>query len=264
MKRLLITGAAGALGKQARKRLTDLAETIRLSDWADMDEAGPDEEVVKCDLGDYDAVQEMVAGCDGIVHFGGMAVENTFPVILNANIVGVYNLYEAARKNGMPRIVFASSNHAVGFHRQEDRIDASAELRPDGLYGVSKGYGELMASMYHDKFGQETAIVRIGSCFPEPADHRALATWLSYDDLMSLIRCVFEVPRLGCPVIYGCSDNDRTFWDNRAVAYLGWKPRDNAAAYKDKIDAKKPVPGPDEPVAKYHGGVFTADGIHEE
>ena len=175
----------------------------------------------------------------------------------------MFNLYEGARKHGVKRILFASSNHAIGFHRQTERLDASALTRPDGLYGVSKVFGEALASMYHDKFGIETACVRIGSCFPEPTNHRMLATWMSYDDFVRLVERVFTVPELGCPIIYGASDNDATWWDNSAVSYLGWKPQDNAEKYRARLDAEISPPGPDAPDAIYQGGMFTASGILE-
>jgi len=264
LKRLLITGAGGGLGKIARERLGYIAETIRVSDIVDMGEAAPHEEVVPCDLADYDAVNELVAGCDGVVHFGGISGEDTFSKILKSNIEGVYNLYEAVRKNGSPRVFMASSNHVIGFYRQDEHLDANAPLRPDGLYGVSKCFAEAMASMYHDKFGIETALVRIGSSFPEATNRRFLATWLSYDDLISLIVCVFEAPRLGCPVIYGVSDNDTIWWDNSATRYLGWRPKDNSAVFRDRVYANEPDPGPDDPTAVYQGGKFTQDPILED
>jgi uronate dehydrogenase len=264
MQRLLITGAAGGLGSVMRRRLAHLAETVRLSDIADAGPAGPNEEVVTCDLGDRQAVHDLVAGCDGVVHFGGISVEDKFAKILNANIVGIYNLYEAVRKTAKPRVIFASSNHVIGFYRQDQQLDARATPRPDGLYGVSKCFGEAMANMYHDKFGIETAIVRIGSCFPEPKDRRMLATWMSADDLVSLVECAFRAVRLGCPVIYGVSDNDTVWWDNRSVAYLGWGPKHNSAAFRDKIHASQPAPAPDDPAALYQGGKFTADPIFED
>jgi uronate dehydrogenase len=263
MQRLLVTGAAGNLGRLCRARLGHMANVLRLSDIADVGPAGAGEEVVMCDLGDRAAVFDLVAGCDGIVHLGGVSVEDTFDRINRANIVGVYNLYEAARAAGMPRILFASSNHTIGYHRQDEHLDAGAALRPDGLYGVSKCFGEAIATMYHDKFGQETARVRIGSCFPEPRDHRMLATWLSPDDFVALVECVFRVPRLGCPVVWGVSDNDRSWWDNRAARFIGWRPRDNAEAFRAALDARLPRPPADAPESVYQGGRFTADGIHE-
>jgi len=264
MKRLLITGAAGGLGAALRPRLAHLAEIIRLSDVADMGPAGLNEEIVPCDLADKAAVEDLVKGCDGIVHFGGRSIEDTWSVIRDANIEGMFNLYEAARKHGMPRIVFASSNHAVGYYKQSEVIDNTVYPRPDGLYGVSKVFGEALANMYHDKFGQETAIVRIGSSFPEPKNHRMLSLWLSYEDFTRMIERIFAVPRLGCPVIYGVSANDAVFWDNTKVSYLGWAPRDNAEVFREKLDAAMPRPKPDAPDAVYQGGMFTADGIHEE
>ena len=263
MKRLLITGAAGGLGKLARARLGHMADILRLSDIDDLGEAAANEEIVCCDLGDKAAVEDLVAGCDGVVHLGGISVEHPWDLIMNANINGVFNLYEAARKNGAPRIMFASSNHAIGFHKQTDRLNASSSVRPDGLYGVSKCFGENMASMYHDKFGVETACVRIGSCFEEPRNHRMLATWLSPDDFVRLIERIFAVPRLGCPIIYGGSDNTVSWWDNGSVSYLGWRPQDNGEVFRPKIDQAMDQPGPNAPDVVYQGGFFATDGIHE-
>lgn len=264
MKRLLITGAAGGLGTVLRQRLTHLADIIRLSDISDLGEAAAHEEIVICDLGDKSAVNDLVAGCDGILHLGGISVEDKWSKIQNANIEGVFNLYEAARNNGKPRIIFASSNHTIGFHKQTDRLDAGSSFKPDGLYGVSKVFGEAMATMYHDKFGIETARVRIGSCFPEPKNHRMLSTWMSYDDFVLMIERIFMVSKLGCPVIYGSSANTASWWDNASVSYLGWQPADNAENFRAKLDAEKTRPAADAPDAVLQGGMFTADGIHEE
>ncbi|MXU64875.1 NAD-dependent epimerase/dehydratase family protein [Oceanomicrobium pacificus] len=265
LKKLLITGANGNLGAVCRERLAPIAESVRLSARKGLGEAAPHEEIVYCDLSDKDAVEALVDGCDGIVHMGGQATEAKWETIRSANIDGMFNLYEAARKSSVtPRIVFASSNHAIGYHKQTDRLDAKSPTRPDGLYGVSKVFGEAMASMYHDKFGIETACVRIGSCFPEPRNHRMLSTWMSYDDFILMIERIFMVPKLGCPIIYGASANDASWWDNREVAYIGWQPKDNAEAYRAKVDAEAERPGLDDVNAVYHGGAFCADGIHED
>ncbi len=264
MKRLLITGAAGGLGRAMRARLADMAQTLRLSDIAEMDPAGPREEVVRCDLADAAAVRDLVEGCDGVVHLGGVSVEDRFSAILRGNIEGMFNLYEAARAHGRPRILFASSNHTVGFHEQSARLSADCVLKPDGLYGVSKCFGEALASMYHSKFGQETAIVRIGSCFEAPRDRRMLATWLSHDDFAALIRAVFRAPRLGCPVIWGVSANEELWWDNDSARYLGWLPRDSSARWRAEIEAAGPPPPPDDARARWQGGAFADEPIHEE
>lgn len=264
LNRILITGAAGTVGRQLRPLLAPMAKTLRLSDIVAIGDAGPEDEVVLADLTDPVAVDAMVEGADAIVHLGGVAVEASWAKIRPANIDGVYNLYEAARRHGNPRIIFASSNHAIGYYRQDQRIDNSVVTRPDGLYGVSKCFGEAMASMYHDKFGVETAIVRIGSCFPEPADRRMLSTWLSAEDFARLIECCFTVPDLGCPVIYGASANKTLWWDNSQVDWLGWEPRDSSEQFREKVEAAAPAPSPEEPVAMYQGGVFTAMPIYED
>lgn len=264
MDRLLITGGAGGLGKMARARLGHMAKILRISDIAELDAAGPNEEVVRCDLSDKASVDALVEGCDGIVHFGGKSVEGPWSVVRQSNIEGVYNLYEAARAHGHPRILFASSNHAIGFYKQTETIDAHVPTRPDSLYGVSKVFGEAIASMYYDKFGQETAIVRIGSSFPEPINHRMLKTWLSYADFVRLIERVFDVPKLGCPIIYGVSDNSETWWDNHAVDFLEWSPKDSSEVFRAKIDENVPKPASDAPDVIYQGGMFCADDIHED
>lgn len=264
VKRLLITGAGGGLGRVARSGLTHLAQTLRLSDIADLGPAAPHEEVVRCDLADPAAVRDLLADCDGVVHLGGVSGEDRFSAILDANIVGLRNLYEAARIHGRPRIFFAASNHVVGFYRQDEAVDLASPPRPDGLYAVSKCFGEALARFYYDKTGQETAIVRIGSCFEKPTDYRMLATWLSYGDLLRLIERVFAVPRLGCPTVWGVSDNTRALWSNAAVRYLGWQPLDSADSYEDEIRAAGKWPEPDHPLALYQGGNNTADPLYED
>jgi uronate dehydrogenase len=256
MKRLLITGAAGGLGSIARRRLTGLAETLRLSDIAELGSAGPQEELVPCDLSDFAAVRQLVEGCDGIVHYGGISLEDSFENILPANILGTYNIYEAARQAGVPRILYPSSNHATGFYPRETMIDVTAPVRPDSLYGVSKCFGEALARYYFDKYGIETAVVRIGSCFPEPKDHRMMATWLSEDDLVALVERIFYAPRVGYTTIYGVSDNEEQWWDNRAAGFLGWRPQDSSEQFRAMIDARHEKPGPNDVEARFQGGFW--------
>lgn len=264
LEKLLITGAAGVVGRLVSDKLSHVAKSLRLSDIAEPAHLREDEEFIACDLGDRDGVDRLVAGCDGVLHLGGVSTEQGFGKILNANIVGVHNLYEAARRHGQPRILLASSNHVVGFYRQDERLDANATHRPDGWYGVSKSFAEAVALMYFHKFGQETAMVRIGSCFPEPVDVRMLSTWFAPEDFIALVERVFAAPRLGCPVIYGVSDNDATWWDNSDVAYLGWRPRRNSGDFAAKVAATAAAPDKDDPVALYQGGKFAAGPIIED
>lgn len=264
MKKLLLTGAGGHLGRLLRDRLNGWAEHLVLSDITDLGEARPGETLVTCDLADMDSVQSMVADCDAIIHLGGVSTENTFDNILNSNIKGTYNLFEAARKNGSPRILFASSNHVIGFHDRETRLDASSKMRPDSLYGVSKGFGELLAQYYYDKFGLESASVRIGSCFERPKDRRMLATWMSLNDFLAMIDRVFTADRLGCPVIYGASNNRECWWDNHEVRYLGWQPLDTADSFRDDPNLQEQAPDPTDPAVRYQGGKFAAAGHFED
>lgn len=264
MERLLITGAAGGLGRLLRQELAGFSPSLRLSDIAELGETQPGEELVPCDLADAEAVDRLVAGCDGIIHLGGVSVEDTFEAILQANLRGTYNVFEAARRHGLPRILFASSNHAIGFHRREDRLDGASRLKPDSLYGLSKCFGENLGSYYFDKFGLENVAVRIGSCFAEPKDRRMLATWLSPDDLVALVKCVFEATRVGHTVLYGASANREQWWDNGHAAFLGWTPKDSSERFRAKVEAAHPRQDPEDPAVRFQGGSYAAAGHFED
>lgn len=260
LNRILVTGAAGGLGKSLRPHLRKLAKHVRLSDIADLGSAGEGEELVQADLSDAQAVADLVRDCDGIVHLGGMSVESPWEAILQANIMGTYHLYEAARKQGKPRIVFASSNHAIGFYERHQRIDTQVVQKPDSLYGVSKCFGENLASLYHDKFGVETLSVRIGSCFDKPADTRMMATWLSLDDFVRLLERAFVTPRLGYTVIYGASDNAEQWWDNSCAGFLGWRPQDSSEPWRAETEQLDRDIDKEDLAVRYHGGKFTKLG----
>jgi uronate dehydrogenase len=262
-ERLLLTGAAGSLGRVLRPRLARLCRTLRVSDIAAMEAAGAGEEVVVAPLQDAAAVQALVAGVEAIVHLGGISVEGPFGPILEANIVGVWNLYEAARRNGTKRIVFASSNHVTGFYRQDEVIRPSDPMRPDGHYGLSKAFGENLSRFYFDRYGIETACLRIGSSFPEPKDRRMLATWLSYDDLERLVVASLTAPVVGHSVVYGMSDNTATWWDNTSAAHLGYRPRDSSEPFRAAAEARQPVLDANEPAVRFQGGVFVTRGPYE-
>ncbi|MBU1357464.1 MAG: NAD(P)-dependent oxidoreductase [Gammaproteobacteria bacterium] len=258
--RLLLTGAAGGLGKVLRERLRPLARVLRVSDIAELAPAADaSEEVVRCDLADKAAVDALVAGCDAVVHLGGVSIERPFEEVLEANIKGAFHLYEAARRHGLKRVVFASSNHVSGFYKQTEPIDAHALRRPDGYYGLSKSFGEDVAQFYFDRWGIETVSIRIGSSFPEPLNRRMLSTWLSYRDLTTLIEKSLFTPSVGHLVVYGVSANRDVWWDNRAAERLGFVAQDSSEAFRAKVEAQPPV-APDDPNAIYQGGAFTAQG----
>lgn len=262
--RILITGAAGALGTVLRQQAAYLADIVRLTDIKDLGEAKPNEEIVQCDLGDLEAVMRLTQDVDAVVHLGGVALENTFDNILNANIRGFYNVYEACRKNGVSRIVFGSSNHAIGFYEREAMINSFVPHRPDSMYGVSKAFGEDLARYYYDKYGIETVCIRIGSCFPEPIDRRMLATWLSYRDFVQLVDRGLSVPRVAFTVVYGVSNNSEAFWDNKQAEFLGYRPQDSAEDFRQKVEAATTRPNPTDTAVIYCGGSFTAAGHFED
>ena len=259
-RKILLTGAAGGLGQALRARLKANCDTLRLSDKSALGEAQPGEEIVQADLAIAAEVDVAVAGCDAIVHLGGISVEAPFEAIVQANILGVYHLYEAARKHGVKRVVFASSNHVTGFYKQSDTIHADHPARPDSYYGVSKAFGEDFSRFYFDRYGIETACVRIGSSFPEPKDRRMLATWLSYDDLHRLITACLSTPVLGHSIIFGMSNNAVTWWDNSRARHVGYVPQDSSDVFREAVYARTPAPDLNDPVALYQGGAFVKAG----
>ena len=258
--RLLITGAAGNLGSVLREGLKPLAGTLRLTDRVEMGAAAVHEEIMLVDVGDFDAMMKVVEGCDAVVHFGAAPMEKPWEEILNSSIKGGYNVYEAARRHGIKRIVYASSIHAVGYVRREEGADTHTEHRPDTLYGLSKCFVEDLAKLYFHKFGIESALLRINSCFPEPADRRHLSTWLSFRDLVQLVTRCLVTERIGHSVVYGISDNRERIFSNEKAAHLGYKPDDSAEPYREKVEAKCPPGDPFAPDIEFAGGFLCAVG----
>lgn len=261
--RLLLTGGQGNLGRALRPRLTELAGTLRVSDILDSGPAAYGEEIVDCDLADPGAVDALVAGCDAIVHFGGISTEDSFQQIVRANIEGSFNVYEAARRHGITRVVFASSNHAIGFYQQTERIDASSPLRPDSNYGLSKAFGENLARFYFDRYGIESVCLRIGSSFPQPKDRRMLTTWLSFNDLFALVRTSLLTPEVGFTIVFGTSNNRDSWWDNRHAAHLAFAPGDTSEPFRATIEATEPLDTAS-PTLVYHGGSYATMGPFDE
>lgn len=259
ISRLLLTGAAGNLGRHLRSSLRPYVQHIRLSDISAMAPAGAGEELEVCDLADKQAVDRLAQGCQAIVHLGGLANEHSFEAIVEANIKGVLHVYEGARRHGVERVVFASSNHVVGFHRQDEFLATDCSRRPDTYYGLSKSFGEDVAQFYWDRYGIQSASLRIGSAFPEPKDRRMLHTWMSYRDLTELIRCCLFAPQLAHTIVYGMSDNRDPWWTNARAAHLGFTPQDSSEPYRAERELQSPLP-PDDPARIYQGGAFVKLG----
>lgn len=257
---ILITGAAGRLGTQLRRGLAPLARHLRLTDRVAITDLQPNESARIAELSDEAAILKLCEGVDAIVHFGGAPMERPWEEVLNSSIRGSYHIYEGARKQGVKRIVYASSVHAIGYHRLEDQIDANSPHRPDGLYGLSKCFVEDLGRLYWDKFGIETAALRIFSSFPEPADRRMLWSWLSFDDCIRLVIAALTAPRVGFTVSFGMSDNTVKTVDNRLANHLGYHPQDNTEPYRAAVEARTPTPDPKAPAVQCLGGWFVDIG----
>ena len=259
MHRVLMTGAGGGIGRALRETLRSVYPVLRLSDRVAIAPARDGEEVVQqVDIADMPAVERLVAGCDGIVHFGGISGENSWENILHGNIVGLYNVFEAGRRAGVRRIVMATSNHAVGFYPRAQTIDHTVMPRPDSRYGLSKAFSEALGSLYSDKHGIGFFGVRIGNFGERPIDKRRLSIWISPRDLTQLVRLGLEHPDIRYEIVYGVSNNKRSWYDNRNAVRLGYRPEDDAEAYAAEVLAKEP-PGAHPIAEKYQGGTFCAD-----
>lgn len=255
-KRILITGAAGRLGSFLRTGLAPLAEKIRLAGRHPFENLAQNEEEVVFDLSDMEATIAATKDCDAIVHFGGASLESPWQTILDSSIRGSYHIYEGARKHGARRVIYASSVHAIGFHEIESHIGVDAPVRPDSLYGVSKNFVESLSRLYWDKFGIETACLRIFSSFPEPTDRRMLWSYLSFDDCVRLVEASLTAPRVGHTISFGISDNTVKMVDNRGADHLGFVPLDNSEGFRAAVEARTPVPDPKAPAVKFLGGWF--------
>jgi uronate dehydrogenase len=235
-KPVLITGASGALGRVLVRSLGALGWRMVLTDIVPFPDAVPaGASFVKADLSDGVTMLRLAEGCGAIVHLGGVSVERPFEEVIGPNIRGLYHIYEAARRE-KARVIFASLNHSIGFHERTESLPAETAFLPDGYYGLSKAYGELMGRMYWFKHGVESVNVRIGSATAEPVNARMLASWLSYPDFSRLMeRCVLA-PSVGHAVIWGASNNARmTWWRDDARAALGWTPVDSADPFAGQL-----------------------------
>jgi uronate dehydrogenase len=258
MKKLVLTGAAGRLGSYLREPLSDLCDNLISTDL--VDEIGntySGETYIKADLSNFDEVNELMDGAEMVVHFGALSDEDTFDNILSSNIIGAYNVWEAAARNDVNRVIYASSIHAVGMYPKNEHIGINVPHRPDTFYGLAKCFAEDLASLYWDKKQIEAVCLRILSC-AKVTSVRALGSWLSYDDLILLVKRAIDAPTTGFSIIYGVSNNDRTPVDNSDAKFLGFTPKDNAEKFADKILANADKVNKNDRAQIFHGGPFAA------
>ena len=253
MKTILITGAAGDVGSHLRRELAGKYNLL-LSDIKPVSALAVGEKFLRGDVAKLSDMLRIAKGVDAIVHLGGFSVEGPWEMILRANIIGCYNLFEAARRNGVKRVLFASSNHATGFYQRDEKIDHRVYPKPDSRYGVSKAFGEQIGSLYADKYGMEVFCMRIGNVTVAPPDKRRLSNWISPRDFARLVSVGIDNPDFRFEIVYGVSDNTRTWYDNSNAVRLGYKPQDNAERFAADVLAKEK---PGDPRAEmFQGGNF--------
>ena len=256
MKTILVTGAAGDVASHLRRELAGRYR-LRLSDRRPITELAPGETFVTADISVMEGLADVVRGVDAIVHLGGFSVEGPWETILQANIVGTHNVFEAARAAGVKRLLFATSNHAVGFYRRDQVIDHDVYPRPDSRYGVSKVFGEALGSLYADKYGMEIFNMRIGNVNPRPVDKRRLSIWISPRDLAQLVTIGIENPDIRFEIVYGVSGNRRSWYDNSNATRLGYHPQDDSEAWAAEVLAREPG-GADPRAEECQGGNFVS------
>ena len=259
MKTVLITGATGDVGTHLRRELAGKYR-LRLSDVRPL-KTNKSETLVRADISKMADALRITKGVDAIVHLGGYSVEGPWESILRANIVGCYNVFEAARRNGVKRILFPTSNHAVGFYRRDQTIDHRVYPKPDSRYGVSKVFGEALGSLYADKYGMEIFMMRIGNVNPVPIDKRRLSLWFSPRDLAQLVSIGIEHPDIKFEIVYGISKNKRAWYDNSNAFRLGYRPQDDSEVFAQQV-LEKEKPSNDVIAETHQGGVFcTAEEV---
>jgi uronate dehydrogenase len=248
VRRVLLTGAAGAIATVVRPVLRELAAEVVLTDRVDVAELAPGERFTRAELADPAPWEGLAAGCDAIVHLGAVPDEAAFDVLAGPNLHGAFHVYDAARRAGVRRVVAASSGRATGFYRVGERLDGDATPRPDGLYAATKAFSEALGRLYADKFGLEVVALRIGSFLERPRTVRDLSTWLSHDDAQRLVRAALTGPVERFVCVYGVSANSRGWWD--LPPSLGYEPVDDAEEHAADVEPDDGIP--------FQGGPATA------
>lgn len=260
MSKILLTGASGRLGTHLRNWFSERGRAFLATDIVTPSDGAP---VEIADLSDAHAVDRLMAqDISAVVHFGGMSREAGWQTILEANIMGTYNIFESARKAGVRRVIFASSYHVQGMYPTDTvPIDLAAGYRPDSLYGVSKAFGESLGRFYYDKFGLECLAIRICTA-GQPGTSREARLWFNRDDLASLVDYALDIPVLGYHTIFGISDNPNAFYVNRPDPGLGWTPK-HSSLELGTPDPRAPL-DPDDPRHRRTGGIFAEWGHFDD
>lgn len=263
--RVLLTGAAGAIGTALRNGLRSTWRHLRLTDIRPMRDLANNEEAIVADVGDRDVLERMMQDVRAVVHLAGVIGNYTLEDLFRVNARGLFDVFESARLAGVERIIFASSNHAFGCYSITENVSPALPPRPDSLYGVFKVWGETMLRNYYDRHGIRSVSLRIGTYRPEPIDQRSLATWLSPRDIAHLVDVSLRHPDPGCMIVNGYSNNTRLKTHDPNWATLGYQPRDNAEDYRENLRAMGvDVDAPDRNEWEWqeHGGSFARAAEH--
>ena len=255
-KKVLVTGASGHLGGMLFRSLANLGYKNIVGTDLKKKKIEKNQKFILANLKNLKSIIKMTKGVHAVVHFGAIPIEDTQLNILQNNIIGTYNLFEAARINKVKRIIFASSNHAIGFHRRKNKLDHFSIQRPDSHYGLSKAFGENISRFYADKFNIKSMCIRIGSCLMTPEDRRHLSTWISYSDLTQLVDIGIKHHAVHNEIVYGASKNKRSWWNNSRAYQLGYKPKDSADQFDINLLSKNEYK--DKMALLFQGGVFTS------
>lgn len=243
--KVLITGAAGAIGNVLREGLQSNFSLLRLTDRTDIQSSRGSEEVIKADLTEFDTVCNLVEGMDAIVHLAGslgvvresgrIVGETSWTEILDNNIKATYNVFEAARLCSVPRVVYASSIHAHGFYLRSHTVGVNDPPRPDSRYGLSKAFGESTGRLYADKHGLQVVVLRIATFKSRPTNVRELGTWISHRDMTELVKCSLNYPNPHFDILWGVSANSRGIYQNPLAEKYKFFPQDNSEIYAKEI-----------------------------
>lgn len=253
--RIIVTGGAGRVARSLRRAMSAEFRAVDVLDLVAETDLAPNERSVVCDITDPEALVRACADADAILHYAGYPNERPVEDMLRLNVQGTWNIYEAARRCGIGRVILASSNHATGFYPRSQTVSPEMPMRPDGTYGLSKCWGELVAGLYWDKHGIRSLSIRIGnSGMGPPKTRRGLYTWISARDLAQLTRIGLTHPLIDATTVYGVSALDGGWWDNSIAEALGYRPQDRIEDFAAPGAADS---APESDVAEmFQGGMF--------